>query len=575
MSRRRQLVTIGLVGLALVGLLVGLTLNRLGNDHQLWEASLTRQGSFILASFRAMGRAGMRHMQSFTQQRLQFLAEEMARIGLVEEVFLIDPQGLILAHSDPDKVGQIQPEAGSFWLKIREDQSRRVRGESPMGEFLPHSFQLIRLFQQFRPPRPFGGQGLGRGRLEVVETEPLLGVVRLSLEEYHAARQALIRQAVGFSVGILGGGLALVAVLLLFHDRRLLRQLKTTTGHIIEQMPAGLLTADRQGRILSANHQARLVWGLEPGKELKGTLADLLPAELGARIAALGSNQILPEEEAELATEQGPIPVVFSAVRLEPSAEDPTAFVILIRDLREVRELEEQLRRSERLAAIGRLSAGVAHEIRNPLSSIRGLAQYLKSKLAKGSAEADYAEVMVQEADRLNRVVSDLLEFARPRPPQTAPTDLNGLVRKVAELVGEKASAQGIELKLDLAGDLDALALDSDQITQVILNLVLNGMESGAGLVEVTTRLRDGKACLLVADDGPGVSQEVRERLFDPFVTTKAKGSGLGLALSQRIAEEHGGWLKYRDRGGSDGRGTAFELCLPGPAGPDESKGAP
>ena len=564
MSRRRQLVTIGLVGLALVGLLVGLTLNRLENDRRLWEASLTRQGSFILASFRAMGRAGMRHMQSFTQQRLQYLAEEMARIGLVEEVFLIDPRGLVLAHSDPDKVGRIQPDSGTFWLRIKEAQSQRVRGESPLGELLPDSFQLVRLFQQFKPPPPFGGQGPGRGRKGVVEREPLLGVVRLSLEEYHAARRALIRQAAGFSFGILGGGLALVAVLLLFHDRRLLRQLKTTTGHIIEQMPAGLLTADRQGRILSANHQARLVWGLGPGRELKGALDELLPAELGSRIAALGSDQILRDQETELNLGRETIPVVISAVRLEPGPEDQTNFILLIRDLREVRELEEQLRRSERLAAIGRLSAGVAHEIRNPLSSIRGLAQYLVSKLAQGSAEADYAEVMVQEADRLNRVVSDLLEFARPRPPQTSPTDLNELVRKVAELVGEQAAAQGVELKLKLADDLAPLALDSDQITQVVLNLVLNGMESGAGRVEVTTGVRDGKVCLLVVDDGPGVSQEVKARLFDPFVTTKAKGSGLGLALSQRIAEEHGGWLNHKDREEAAGRGTAFELCLPG-----------
>ncbi|MBW1712409.1 MAG: hypothetical protein JRJ59_04615 [Deltaproteobacteria bacterium] len=544
MKRRHLLVTIGLLGLILVVLLTLLTINRLNNNRLLWRTSLLNQGVLILASFQAISRAGLRHMPALSERRLQYLAEEMKRVGMVQSVFLIDREGRVVIHSDPQQVGQVEPQAERLWAQARQRP----------GQFTPASFEVVRLF---RPVVPFAGRGPWRPRFP--EAEPLLGVAQLSLAEYQAARQAEVRQAVGLGVGIFGVALTLVVVLLFAHDRRLLKQLRVTTGHLMEQMPAGLLTADQEGRLLTANLQARTMWLQDRGGELSGRLSQVLRPDLNQRIMDLAPDQSLTELETKLSFGQEEVPVALSAVRLAPSAEDQTAFIILLRDLRQVKELEQRLRRSERLAALGRLSAGVAHEIRNPLSSIRGLAQYLKSRLPEGSDEAGYAGVMIGEADRLNRVVSDLLAYARPKPPRPAPTDLNALVRKVADLVADQAQAKGEEIHLSLDPALEPLWLDEDQMTQVIFNLLLNALESGAGRIEIRTGRIDGQVLLQVADDGPGIDEEDRGRIFDPFFTTKASGSGLGLAISLRIVEEHGGRLTLKD---SD-QGSLFELALP------------
>ena len=206
------------------------------------------------------------------------------------------------------------------------------------------------------------------------------------------------------------------------------------------------------------------------------------------------------------------------------------------------------------MAAVGRLSAGVAHEIRNPLSSIRGLAQYLGSKMEEGSDEAGYAKVMIQEADRLNRVVSDLLAYARPRPLDRTETDLNEIASRVAELVREQAAGKGVELSLELDPDLEPQSLDPDQMTQVILNLVLNGIESGAGRVYSLHLGRTrGGPILRVADDGPGVGGDGTGR--DLRALCDHQGRGLRAGLGHQPA----------DRGGA--RGQPGAELLPGRGG--------
>jgi len=549
MPRRLTLLTIGLVSLVLLGLLTFLTLHRLDKNRVLWQESLSRQGAFILASFEAASRAGMRMMRQRRppgEERLQYLAEEVGRFGLVEEFFLLDENGRVVIDSDPAQVGTVREDAAELWSKA---------GPAFAG-FTDRGFVVARLF---RPAGVFGHHPPPWFRPELQEIGPRLGVVRLPLAEYQASRRAEVRQAIGLGAAIFIGGLGLIIALLFTHDRRLLTRLRLTTGHLVDQMPAGLLSTDEKGRLVTANLTARRLCRLGPGEEIRGGLEEVLGPEVRARLMALRPEESLTELETELTSGEEMIPVDLTAVRLRPTQEDPTAFILLLRDLRQVRELEERLKRSERLAALGRLSAGVAHEIRNPLSSIRGLAQYLRDRLPKDSEEAGYAEVMIGEADRLNRVVSDLLAYARPRPPQAGPADLNRLAERVVGLTAERAAAAGGAVALDLDSSLGPVLLDEDQMTQVILNLILNALEAGAKRIEVSTCPRNGEAVLRVADDGPGVAEESRERIFDPFFTTKAKGSGLGLSLSLRIVEEHGGRMALKD----SQRGALFEVVLP------------
>ncbi len=544
MKRRLTLVTTVLVGLVLLGLLAGLTYNRLTQTDRVWFESLTRQGAFILGTMEASSRAGMRMMhRQAPLQRLQFLAEEMTRVGLVVSVFILDKEGRILVHSNPGLVGKVAADAGEYWAKAKPGWAGFEGDSFEVGRQF-HPVRGFRHMMSWRPPPDPG---------------PRLGVVRLPLVEYQTARQAEVRQAVGLGATIFVGGLAVVVVVLLFHDRRMLNRLKKTTGHLIDQMPAGLLSADSEGRIITANLTARRMLGLADDEAPAGRLKDFLKSEICDQILALEADRVLKERPTELILEERSAPVSLSVVRLEPTPEDPTALIVLMRDLRQVKELEERLKRSERLAALGRLSAGVAHEIRNPLSSIRGLAQYLRRRLDPDSEEAGLAEVMIGEADRLNRVVNDLLAYARPRPPRFEPGDLGAIARRVVELTETQAQERGVELSLDIDGELGPVELDADQITQVIFNLVLNAIESGARRVRVTARRGNGSVVLTVGDDGPGVDEKDRSHIFDPFYTTKAKGSGLGLSISLRIVEEHGGSLTLID----DGPGAVFELELP------------
>ncbi|MBW2618217.1 MAG: PAS domain-containing protein [Deltaproteobacteria bacterium] len=541
-----------MVSLVLLGLLTLLTAHRLDENRRLWRQALTRQGGFIMGSLEASCRAGMRMMRQVdprTERRLQYLAEEMGRVGLVKEVFLLDKAGRVVIHSDPARVGLLEADGAEMW----------TQAHPVFAAFSRDGFQVVSLFRPtivFRNRRPDWLEDGG------FLSQPHLGVVVLPAEEYRAARAAELRQAVGLGAAIFAGALGLMIALVYFHDRRLLARLQETTGHLIEQMPAGLISADQRGRVLTANGQARRMWGLGPGEEVGIRLQEAFPAEperVWGKLERLSPQESLADLETELASGEEKIPVSLSAVRLDPAPEDPTAYILILRDLRQVRQLEERLKRSERLAALGRLSAGVAHEIRNPLSSIRGLAQYLASKLAPGSEGAKVAKVMVGEADRLNRVVSDLLTYARPSPPRLAATDLNELAGRVAGLMAEEATAKGVELSLDLEEELDLVRADADQLTQVMVNLILNAMESGAEMATIQTRSAPGRAAFLrVSDDGPGVEEEIRDRLFDPFVTTKAGGSGLGLAISARIVEEHGGSISLQSGPG----GAAFELRL-------------
>ena len=552
MGRRLSLLTIVLVSLVLLGLLTLLTAHRLDENRRLWRQALTRQGGFILGSLEASCRAGMRmtrQMDPRTERRLQYLAEEMGRVGLVKEVFLLDRAGRVVIHSDPARVGRLEVDGAEMW-----SQAHPV-----FTTFSRDGFQVVSLFRPakvFRNRRPDWLEGDG------FLSRPHLGVVVLPAEEYLAARAAELRQAVGLGAAIFVGALGLMIALVYFHDRRLLARLQETTGHLIEQMPAGLISADEKGRVLTANGHARRMWDLGPGEEVGIRLQEAFPAEaerIWEQLERLSPQGSLADLETELASGEEKIPVSLSAVRLDPAPEDPTAYILILRDLRQVRQLEERLKRSERLAALGRLSAGVAHEIRNPLSSIRGLAQYLASKLAPGSEGAKVAGVMVGEADRLDRVVSDLLTYARPSPPRLAPVDLDELAGRVAGLMAEEATAKGVELSLDLEEELPLVQADADQLTQVMVNLILNAMESGAKTTAIQTRSAPGQAAFLrISDDGPGVEEEIRDRLFDPFVTTKAGGSGLGLAISARIVEEHGGTLSLQSGPG----GAAFELRL-------------
>ncbi len=247
-----------------------------------------------------------------------------------------------------------------------------------------------------------------------------------------------------------------------------------------------------------------------------------------------------------------------------------------IRTLRRYLALREETARQERLAALGGMAAVLAHEIRNPLGAIKGLAQFLGEKQAGDPTQAEMTRTIAGEATRLERLVNDLLTYARPRPPDPQPLDLGATLREVATLARAPAEAAGVTLRVEAAEGLPPVLADQDQVQQLLGNLAQNAiqaMPTGGTLTLSVRAVRAGRGnapqesagpldgvTLRVEDTGSGIPAEDLPRVFEPFYTTRSKGTGLGLAICRQIVEAHGGTIRVARTGPE---GTVFEVRLP------------
>lgn len=235
----------------------------------------------------------------------------------------------------------------------------------------------------------------------------------------------------------------------------------------------------------------------------------------------------------------------------------------------QVRVLEEEMRRKEKMAAIGNLAAGVAHEIRNPLSSIKGYATYFGQRFAPGSDDREAAQVMVREVDRLNRVITDLIGLSRPTDVRLAPTEALPVLEHVLRLLRQDAESHGVTVHLESSDTaLPAVALDADRFGQALLNVCLNAIEAmpEGGELALSLRAHGAKhVCIEVRDTGTGILPKDLTHIFDPYFTTKGHGTGLGLATVHKIVEAHEGEVRVTSRHHSEGQpsGTVFQFILP------------
>jgi signal transduction histidine kinase len=262
------------------------------------------------------------------------------------------------------------------------------------------------------------------------------------------------------------------------------------------------------------------------------------------------------------------------AVPLE--ARDPEVRTLLVvEDLSNLRALETQLLRAEKLATVGVLAAGIAHEIGTPLGVVRGRAEYVLGKLGAAHAQAAGIGVMIEQIDRVSRTIRQLLDFSRLQPAAVQPVVLAPLTRDVCELLRLEAERRRVRIELDIPEGLPALAADPDQLQQVLVNLTLNACDAcgPGGRVRLTAAAPDGSSAgawglvtLSVRDDGCGIPPESLNQVFDPFFTTKKRGQGTGLGLTMvaHVVRNHGGRVELESE---PGRGTCITLLWPA-AGP-------
>lgn len=225
-------------------------------------------------------------------------------------------------------------------------------------------------------------------------------------------------------------------------------------------------------------------------------------------------------------------------------------------------QAEEQLRRSDRLSALGKLSAGIAHEVRNPLASIKGTAEILSDKFKPGDKEYEFVEILIKEVNRLDSVVVGFLDFAKPKPPELKSSKINDIILSVLKLTEHQIAKSGINLKTRLEDSLPPLSVDPEQLKQVFLNLIINAVQAmpDGGDLEVRSYRNSSEIVCTFSDTGIGISKERQNDLFTPFYTSKKNGTGLGLAIVYRILEGHKGGIKFTTE---EHKGTCFTISLP------------
>jgi two-component system sensor histidine kinase HydH len=347
--------------------------------------------------------------------------------------------------------------------------------------------------------------------------------------------------------------------------RRSLAKVRAYSDQVVGNLPMGLVASDESGRVGAYNETAEAILGKSSQQVLGKAAPSVLPRELWQLTDRLKENGTVVEEDIECHTgADTTVPLRISAAVLRGEDGSFLGHVFVFRDLTEVRRLEQEVERSKRLAALGSLAAGVAHEIRNPLSSVKGFATYFGERLKDNPKDRETANTMIQEVERLDRVIGQLLEFARPSHLRIRSVRLVDLIQHSLKLIEGDARNRNVEVKSVIPSDLPNIQLDPDRMSQVLLNLYLNSiqaMDDGGTLkVEVSRDETRKQTKIAIADNGRGIEPGDKERIFDPYFTTKPDGTGLGLAIVHKIMEAHKGDMKAESR---PGLGTTITIVVP------------
>jgi two-component system sensor histidine kinase HydH len=340
--------------------------------------------------------------------------------------------------------------------------------------------------------------------------------------------------------------------------------MRTYTENVMESMADALISIDNEKNIVTCNRRAAEILGVAERDLKSKRINEVLGLDMEEFLRGEDPKGIIRDQEIEVRHSSGKgIPLSLSAAPLKDETGREMGSVLLLRDLREIRDLQEKVRRSERLASLGRLAAGVAHEIRNPLSSIRGFAQFFMQRFKGREQEQEYASVMVKEVDRLNRVITELLDFARPREPHRELHSLEEILDHTLEVLKPELAKKKVGVEKKYERELPLARVDRDQLSQAFLNLLINSLESmeDGGKIRVGIRReRQDSLRVSIGDTGKGIPREDLEKVFEPFFSTKRKGTGLGLSIVHQIVEGHGGDIQVESQ---EGEGTFFQITLP------------
>ncbi len=565
----------------LVPIFITLTLQNINKQKDYTTQLLIEKGEALIRSFEAGARTG--EGMRWSDFQLQKLLIETAEQPGVDYIILTDTNGTILADSDPSMIGEAYgtelDHERIFGLKKMEwRQVPNTSGADTFEvyrRFAPTETFAQEFFHRLRPDKrslESGYKGTG------TQSPGLIIFVGMDMGPIDALRKQDREHAIWMSVIFVLIGISGVISLILAQSYRSakisLARIKAFSDSLVENMPIGLVAINDHGEIISFNQTAESVLGYAYQDVLGKKADEILPQPCKVILGSLKDEKKIIEREIECPVLGGKIvPLEVIAATLEEDNGDFLGYVILFRDITEVQHLKKEMERSQRLASLGGLAAGIAHEIRNPLSSIKGFATFFKERYRDNPEDHKTADIMVQEVERLNRVIGQLLEFARPMEMNMQWTSINEVIRHTLKMIEGETREKKIDIRTDISQDIRDVLIDADKIKQVLLNLYLNSigaMESGGTLSIALVPLWRGRGGgssqgdriirIDVSDTGKGINEEDLTHIFDPYFTTKPSGTGLGLAIVYKIIEAHGGEIRVRSKPGKE---TTVSIFLP------------
>jgi two-component system sensor histidine kinase PilS (NtrC family) len=344
--------------------------------------------------------------------------------------------------------------------------------------------------------------------------------------------------------------------------------LRALHERIVESIRSGVITTDLERGVYTVNRAAEEMTGYAAA-DLRGQDVSILFGNIKERVEeslrSAAEGHVSPRYEAECLTPEGfLIKLGYNISPLSSEKGETTGLVITFQDLTDIRSMEETSRRQERLSAVGRVAAGIAHEIRNPLAAMRGSIQVLRSELEADAPQRELMDIVLSESDRLNRIITDFLTYARPRKFSLAECDLREPLRETFALLRHSPELlDGHRLEEDLPEEPLLAMADAEGVRQVFWNLTRNALKAmpdGGTLRAGMRRTAPGSARITFTDTGRGMTPSQVERLFEPFSSSTTGGTGLGLSIVYQIIRDHGGTINVRSR---EGHGTTITIELP------------
>lgn len=563
--------------------------NNYRREKKLNELVLKQEATAILNLVAAGSRSAMRRGfmrgdldgDNWIESISQSIENSSEHPGLLA-LYLVDSKGVIRTHSDTGQVGRrVDDQTGQLLGRQKQDKQHKISAivsrpgeEDPVFlmamSFLPAGLNEVGSqinrgrMGRMRSELPMPPEHLER--MQALANTSLALVAELSLETYQQAVKKQILQIVILSVILLlvggGGLLSLVLIQTYKGSQKRLRSIRTFTDTLVSSLPIGLIATSSDGRIRTCNPSAVQMLNLKTQSCLGMALTEVLDRKMVELLARQKNDELQHWEMVSVNDSGVEQSLHLTKVNIKEEGQTTGGLMLLVQDLSQIRELEEQLQRAERDAVVGRMAAGVAHELRNPLSSVKGLALLLKSKFGEDLSSQQTADLMVEQVERLNRSISELLDYARPGMVTKTPLHIDELLAKAVMLVRTDAETQNILVEENYGCGATLMEGDQDKLTQLFLNLCLNGIQAigEGGKLSISTDCSAGDIIIEIADNGCGISPEVLDKVFEPYFTTKHEGTGLGLAMSARIIHDHNGSISLTS---VENEGTTITIKLP------------